>query len=161
MCHDCDSRHTHTQVSWVKREPHNDNLQLLTVGMQTYSGDSRFSVEFQYPNNWRLRIDDANKSDEGQYECQISTYPPRVITTYFQVNCKFFPFCCCFFSARCSHRFYYCNFICSLRFVYVIFHNKIRLFLHSMKYMGYENPMQLLTAGQNEIQWKYCLFNNK
>lgn len=76
------------QVSWVKREPSNDNLQLLTVGMQTYSGDSRFSVEFQYPNNWRLRIADTNKSDEGQYECQISTYPPRVITTYFQVHCK-------------------------------------------------------------------------
>lgn len=90
-----------TQVSWVKREPHNDNLQLLTVGMQTYSGDSRFSVEFQYPNNWRLRIVDANKSDEGQYECQISTYPPRVITTYFQVHCKFtvsLPLFCVFFS---------------------------------------------------------------
>lgn len=53
------------QVSWVKRESNNENLQLLTVGMQTYSGDPRFSVEFQYPNNWRLRIVDTNKTDEG------------------------------------------------------------------------------------------------
>lgn len=77
------------KVSWVKRERDNDSLQLLTVGKQTYSGDSRFSVEFQYPNNWRLRIADANKSDEGLYECQISTYPPRVIKTFFRVHCKY------------------------------------------------------------------------
>lgn len=73
----------------MKREHENDRLDLLTVGTQTYTGDSRFSVEFQYPNNWRLRIAEANKSDEGLYECQVSTYPPRVIQTYFQVRCKY------------------------------------------------------------------------
>lgn len=76
------------QVSWVKREHEYDRLDLLTVGTQTYTGDSRFSVEFQYPNNWRLRIADANKSDEGLYECQVSTYPPRVIQTHFRVKCE-------------------------------------------------------------------------
>lgn len=72
----------------MKRNQNDDKLELLTVGMQTYSGDNRFNVEFQYPNNWRLKISDTNKSDEGLYECQISTYPPRVIKTFFQVNGK-------------------------------------------------------------------------
>ncbi|XP_037040996.1 uncharacterized protein LOC119077793 [Bradysia coprophila] len=62
-------------VSWVKRRPIDDKLNLLTVGMQTYSGDIRYSVEFQYPNNWRLKIADVNKSDDGLYECQVSSYP--------------------------------------------------------------------------------------
>lgn len=77
-------------MSWVKREPNDDKLKLLTVGMQTYSGDVRFSVEFQYPNNWRLKIAEANKSDEGLYECQISTFPPRVIRTFFRVHGELF-----------------------------------------------------------------------
>lgn len=70
----------------MKREPSDDKLQLLTVGMQTYSGDVRFSVEFQYPNNWRLKIAAANKSDEGLYECQVNSFPPRVIRTFFTVH---------------------------------------------------------------------------
>lgn len=74
------------QVSWVKRDPNDDKLQLLTVGMQTYSGDIRFSVEFQYPNNWRLKIAAANKTDEGLYECQVNSFPPRVIRTFFTVD---------------------------------------------------------------------------
>lgn len=97
------------QVSWVKREPNDDKLQLLTVGMQTYSGDVRFSVEFQYPNNWRLKIAEANKSDEGTYECnfrkfitkeviqtnhsilgQVNSFPPRVIRTFFTVHGELF-----------------------------------------------------------------------
>lgn len=56
--------------------------------MHTYSGDARFSVDFQYPNNWRLRIADINKTDAGLYECQISTHPPRFIQTNFRVQGK-------------------------------------------------------------------------
>ncbi|XP_037906309.1 uncharacterized protein LOC119648612 [Hermetia illucens] len=74
-------------VSWVKRKGSGANpLQLLTVGMHTYSGDSRFTIDFQYPNNWRLKIGQAKKSDEGIYECQISTHPPRVIQINLHVN---------------------------------------------------------------------------
>lgn len=67
------------QVSWVRRKPGDKGLELLTVGHQTYSGDTRYDIEFQYPNNWRLKITAAAKHDEGAYECQISTHPPRVV----------------------------------------------------------------------------------
>ncbi|XP_065084007.1 uncharacterized protein LOC135706325 [Ochlerotatus camptorhynchus] len=73
-------------VSWVRRKHGETDLQLLTVGKQTYSGDSRYTIEFQYPNNWRLKIASANKNDEGVYECQISTHPPKVIIYYLHVN---------------------------------------------------------------------------
>ncbi|KAG8232151.1 hypothetical protein J437_LFUL010968 [Ladona fulva] len=81
------------QVSWVRRK--NGDLQLLTVGLHTYSGDSRYTMEFQYPNNWRLQIKYANKMDEGLYECQISTHPPKVIQIYMHINgesCPLFSF---------------------------------------------------------------------
>ncbi|KAJ9593565.1 hypothetical protein L9F63_014872, partial [Diploptera punctata] len=73
-------------VSWVRRKHGEGELQLLTVGLHTYSGDSRYTVEFQYPNNWRLQIKFTNKRDEGTYECQISTHPPKVIQIHLHVN---------------------------------------------------------------------------
>lgn len=78
-----------SQVSWMRRRQTDDEkLDLLTVGTQTYTGDKRYNIEFQYPNNWRLRIQNTHKDDEGLYECQISTYPPKVIRTYFWVQGK-------------------------------------------------------------------------
>ncbi|PSN46850.1 hypothetical protein C0J52_24201, partial [Blattella germanica] len=74
------------QVSWVRRKHGEDDLQLLTVGLHTYSGDNRYTVEFQYPNNWRLQIKFTNKRDEGTYECQISTHPPKVIQIHLHIN---------------------------------------------------------------------------
>jgi hypothetical protein len=74
------------QVSWVRRKHGEDDLQLLTVGLHTYSGDSRYTVEFQYPNNWRLQIKFTNKRDEGTYECQLSTHPPKVIQIHLHIN---------------------------------------------------------------------------
>ncbi|KAJ9596090.1 hypothetical protein L9F63_012719, partial [Diploptera punctata] len=73
-------------VSWVRRKNGQGDLQLLTVGLHTYSGDSRYNVEFQYPNNWRLQIKFTNKKDEGTYECQISTHPPKVTQIHLHIN---------------------------------------------------------------------------
>jgi hypothetical protein len=61
----------YVQVSWVRRKSGENGLELLTVGKQTYSGDPRYSVDFQYPNNWRLKIVSAQKIDEATYECQV------------------------------------------------------------------------------------------
>ena len=58
-----------------------DKFSLLSVGNTTHTGDPRFKVTFQYPNNWRLHINPMLKDDAGLYMCQVSTHPPRVFTT--------------------------------------------------------------------------------
>lgn len=64
---------------WVRKTT--DKVSLLTVGNNTYSGDSRISIRFQYPNNWRLQINPVQEQDAGLYMCQVSTHPPRVFAT--------------------------------------------------------------------------------
>ncbi|XP_034480956.1 uncharacterized protein LOC117786713 [Drosophila innubila] len=75
-------------VSWVRRSAQNEEnaLDLLTVGLHAYTGDKRYKMEFQYPNNWRLKIINVKKDDEATYECQISTHPPRVLQINLHVN---------------------------------------------------------------------------
>lgn len=51
----------------MRRKPGESGLELLTVGQQTYSGDSRYKIEFQYPSNWKLKIESVVKEDEGTY----------------------------------------------------------------------------------------------
>lgn len=79
------------QVSWVRRHEDNEKMTLLTYGLQTYSGDPRYTVEFQYPDNWRLQIRYVNSSDEGQYECQINTHPLKTIHVNLHINGKYDP----------------------------------------------------------------------
>ncbi|XP_053982289.1 zwei Ig domain protein zig-8-like isoform X1 [Hylaeus volcanicus] len=73
-------------VSWVRRQDNGEKVNLLTVGQQTYIGDPRYTVKFQYPDNWRLQIKPVNSSDEGQYECQVSTHPPKHIHVNLHIN---------------------------------------------------------------------------
>ncbi|KAJ9584366.1 hypothetical protein L9F63_021293 [Diploptera punctata] len=63
-------------VSWVRRKE--DELQLITFGLHTYSSDSRYTLDYQHPNDWRLQIQFANERDQGYYECQVSSHPPLV-----------------------------------------------------------------------------------
>ncbi|KAJ9596352.1 hypothetical protein L9F63_012627 [Diploptera punctata] len=63
-------------VSWVRRK--DAELQLITFGEQTYSSDSRYSLNYQRPNDWRLQIQFTNERDQGYYECQVSSHPPLV-----------------------------------------------------------------------------------
>ncbi|XP_023329676.1 lachesin [Eurytemora carolleeae] len=60
-------------VSWIR---HSDT-DLLTVGLYTYTPDTRFSaIHPVLQPLYQLRIAGVHKSDEGIYECQISTTPP-------------------------------------------------------------------------------------
>ncbi|KAG7296714.1 hypothetical protein JYU34_020596 [Plutella xylostella] len=63
-------------ISWVRRR--GEDLHLLSFGRHTYSADSRYSLAFEHPNDWRLLIQYVSERDEGYYECQISTHPPLV-----------------------------------------------------------------------------------
>lgn len=48
-------------------------------GLHTYSGDERLSINFEQPNNWKLRIKPVKEDDEGHYQCQVSSHPPIVL----------------------------------------------------------------------------------
>ncbi|KAF5294436.1 hypothetical protein FQA39_LY13421 [Lamprigera yunnana] len=64
-------------VSWLKKQ---EPPALLTVGLTTYSADDRFFVEHvRHLQNWGLLIKHVQLSDEGHYECQVSTHPPTSI----------------------------------------------------------------------------------
>ena len=67
------------QVSWLKR--HGDTPHLLTFGLTTYSSDSRFQIFHEQPNDWKLQIQFPQLSDQGIYECLVSTNPPLVRRT--------------------------------------------------------------------------------
>ena len=62
------------QISWIR---HGD-IHLLTVGRYTYTSDQRFSAHhIPLTHFWQLRIRAVTPRDEGFYECQVSTTPPR------------------------------------------------------------------------------------
>ncbi|KZC08188.1 hypothetical protein WN55_10059 [Dufourea novaeangliae] len=72
------------QVSWVRRR--GEELHLLTIGLDTYASDSRFSLAFESPNNWKLLLSTATERDGGLYECQVSAHPPLIRTVHLTVS---------------------------------------------------------------------------
>lgn len=67
-------------VSWIRLR----DFHLLTVGKDTYTSDTRFqSVYMQISNDWVLQIKFPQVSDEGLYECQVSSFPSKSI--YFRL----------------------------------------------------------------------------
>ncbi|XP_066602776.1 zwei Ig domain protein zig-8 [Prorops nasuta] len=71
-------------VSWVRRR--GEELHLLTFDVHIYSSDSRFSLAYKKPNDWRLLLQSATERDAGLYECQVSAHPPLIRTVYLSVS---------------------------------------------------------------------------
>ncbi|KAK8392593.1 hypothetical protein O3P69_014775 [Scylla paramamosain] len=74
---------TEQSVSWYRKT--GDEIQLITFDFQTYHNDDRFALNFEQPNDWRLRIRFVQRRDEGSYQCQVSTHPPLIRTIHLQV----------------------------------------------------------------------------
>ncbi|KAG8270044.1 hypothetical protein J6590_093827 [Homalodisca vitripennis] len=72
-----------TSVSWLRRQE--GQLRLLAVGLELYSSDSRYAVRLLEPGDWQLRVRSLLESDQGHYECQVPSHPPRVHSVYLHV----------------------------------------------------------------------------
>jgi len=71
------------QVSWIR---HSD-VHILAVGETTFTTDERFSSKYQDDSGrFTLAIKRVGKSDEGTYECQISTKPTKSFVVHLKVN---------------------------------------------------------------------------
>ncbi|XP_049881312.1 uncharacterized protein LOC126377558 [Pectinophora gossypiella] len=67
---------TENTVTWIRRKDYS----LLSVGLVTYSADSRFfSAHGRHVKDWALHIRFAISADAGYYECQVPTHPPTSI----------------------------------------------------------------------------------
>ena len=64
-------------VSWLRRD--GPFPVLLTVGFLTHSQDSRFSVDFAPPRDYRLKVSKVDWTDVGIYLCQLAVHPPALI----------------------------------------------------------------------------------
>lgn len=100
-------------MSWLRRL--GDSLTLLTVGTEVYSGDQRYTATFTSPRNWNLVLEAVNQTDEGYYECQVTSHPPIVRSIYLHVVGKFLTF--------------FGNFLIFLLDVYIIFYSTLFHFI--------------------------------
>lgn len=71
-------------VLWAKKD--GGDYHVLTFGIHTYHNDNRYSMNFEQPNNWKLQIRYVQKRDEGLYECQVSTHPPKIKRVFLSVT---------------------------------------------------------------------------
>lgn len=72
------------QVTWRRANP----SVILTVGLYTYFGDSRFQTQnVLHKDQWNLHIRNVSLDDQGRYECQVST-KARDIRRSFYLNVK-------------------------------------------------------------------------
>lgn len=97
------------QVTWRRANP----SVILTVGLYTYFGDSRFQTQnVLHKDQWNLHIRNVSLDDQGRYECQVST-KARDIRRSFYLNVKGLCCCCCCYCC--------CSFCCFVLFVVVLF----------------------------------------
>jgi len=71
------------QVSWIR---HSD-VHILAVGQHTFTSDARFASRYhEHSGRFTLSIRPVQKSDEGTYECQISTKPTKSFVVHVKVK---------------------------------------------------------------------------
>ena len=75
-----------SQVTWRRH----DDIHPLTIGLFTFVGDPRIGVDYsQRTSEWSLIIEDVRPTDDGLYQCQISTKSDDHDSSYdVQLNVK-------------------------------------------------------------------------
>jgi len=77
------------KIESVSASQNNATLFLyFSSGLHTYSNDERLSINFEQPNNWKLRIKAIDLSDACEYQCQVSTHPPIILVISLSVTGK-------------------------------------------------------------------------
>ena len=77
------------KVSWVRFT--SNGLQMLTVDRDTFIGDNRFeALHVMASDTWTLHIRNVLPTDEGFYECQVSSEPKTSLLFQLHVISKFF-----------------------------------------------------------------------
>ncbi|XP_046679742.1 zwei Ig domain protein zig-8-like [Homalodisca vitripennis] len=73
-----------TTVSWLRRQE--GQLRLLSVGLEIYSRDSRYTFQRSEDNYWQLTVAGVQETDQGLYECQVTSHPPLAYSRYLHVT---------------------------------------------------------------------------
>ena len=75
-------------VSWFRRDAHDPAAMpvVLTVGFRPHSAENRFILDFEPPNNYRLRVRNVQWRDEGLYLCQLSVHPPSLMWSVLELE---------------------------------------------------------------------------
>ncbi|KAG8302024.1 hypothetical protein J6590_040303 [Homalodisca vitripennis] len=71
-------------VSWLRRQE--GQLRLLSVGLEIYSRDSRYTFQRSEDNYWQLTVAGVQETDQGLYECQVTSHPPLAYSRYLHVT---------------------------------------------------------------------------
>ncbi|KZC10404.1 PREDICTED: hemicentin-1-like [Dufourea novaeangliae] len=70
-------------VSWMRSK----DLHILTSGTSPFSSDTRFGPQHTPGSDaWTLRLNNARKTDSGQYECQVNTEPKMMYAVQLSVR---------------------------------------------------------------------------
>ena len=74
-------------MSWIR---HSD-VHILAVGEHIFTTDERFGSKYEDESGrFTLAIKRVEKSDEGTYECQISTKPTKSYVVHLTVSGEFY-----------------------------------------------------------------------
>jgi len=73
-------------VSWIRKS----DLHVLTSGVQTFTGDLRFSAHQSRTSggadSWTLQIKSTQIRDAGEYQCQVNTEPKISFSVFLAVE---------------------------------------------------------------------------
>jgi hypothetical protein len=87
------------QVQWIGTVTRNNSKVSVPISTATRSYDSfKYNIDLPSPTSWRLRIQNAQVTDEGTYTCQVQISNQNYARAYEELVIvgKFVYVCLCF-----------------------------------------------------------------